>query len=175
LLSLGATSDRRDMRADMNPEEVRAAGVYLNGGRRRGWKRRLSGLLGTPEATISAWSTRSPGNARPIPGVATVAIKLLVAMMRQELMATAHPSQAGDALVGRVAALVGRPDQDVREPSITIEAPALGLPAVQPTPPPLGQPEPAPEQWRMRIEKPPDAPLPFGIKQGRAGRPGSSA
>jgi hypothetical protein len=78
-------------------------------------------------------------------------------------------------LVGRVAALVGRPDQDVREPSMTIEAPALGLPAVQPTPPPLGQPEPAPEQWRLRIEKPPDAPVPVGIKQGRAGRPGSSA
>src|SRR5918995_1306638 len=86
------------MRADMTPEEVRAAGIYLNGGRRRGWKRRLSALLDTPEATISAWATRSAGNARPIPGVAAVAVKLLVAMLRQEFLTTAHPSQAVDVL-----------------------------------------------------------------------------
>jgi hypothetical protein len=164
------------MRADMTPEEVRAAGVYLNGGRRRGWKQRLSELLGTPEATISAWSTRSPGNARPIPGVATVAIRLLMAMMRHELMTTAHPGQAGDALARRVAALLRHPDQEVRERSITIEAPASGLPAAQPTLPPPGQPRPAPQQWRLTIDQPGDAPLPFGIKQGRGGgRPGSSA
>lgn len=172
------------MRADMTPEEVRAAGIYLNGGRRRGWKRRLSALLDTSEATISAWATRSPGNARPISGVASVAIKLLVAMMRQELMATAHPSQAGDALLERVAALLRRPDPLMRgERPITIEAPAPSPPAAQPArlqraqiqP---GQPEPA--QW-LGIQNPrsPDRPLPFGLKPGRGGsrdgQPGSSA
>src|SRR5918999_888301 len=93
------------MRADMTPEAVRTAGIYLNGGRRRGWKRRLSALLDTPEATISAWATRSAGNARPIPGVAAVAIKLLVAMLRQELFTSAQPSQAVDALTERILAL----------------------------------------------------------------------
>jgi hypothetical protein len=116
------------MRADMNPEQVRAAGIYLNGGRRRGWKQRLAALLDTPQATISAWSTRSAGNARPIPGVAAVAIKLLVAMMRQELMVTAHPGQAGEAMAERLAALLAQPQPlAVDERPITLDS--LGRPA----------------------------------------------
>ncbi|HEX5078857.1 MAG TPA: hypothetical protein VFV80_06855 [Geminicoccaceae bacterium] len=156
----------------MTPEQVRAAGIYLNGGRRRGWKRGLSALLDTPPATISAWSTRSRGNARPIPGVAAVAIKLLVAMMRQELMVTAHPGQAGEALAARLEALLRRPDQ-MWQRSITIDAPAPVPPTVQP-------PLPRPDDWRVRVDHPEvlESPLPFGIKEGgsgsQGGRPGSS-
>jgi hypothetical protein len=109
------------MRADLTPEQVRAAGIYLNGGRRRGWKLRLAALLDTPQTTIAAWSTRSAGNARPIPGVAAVAIKLLVAMMRQELMVTAHPGQAGDAMAERLMALLGQPPPLADERPITVE------------------------------------------------------
>jgi hypothetical protein len=122
LFQIGATTHRRSMRADMTPEQVRAAGIYLNGGRRRGWKQRLAALLDTPQTTISAWSTRSPGNARPIPGVAAVAIKLLVAMMRQELMVTAHPDRAGDAMAARLTALLAQPQPvAVDERPITVE------------------------------------------------------
>jgi len=172
------------MRADMTPEEVRAAGVYLNGGRRRGWKRRLSALLGTPEATVSAWSTRSRGNARPISGAATVAIKLLVAMMRQELMATAHPNQAGEALFERVMALVSRSDPSMRgERSITIERTGQNPPAVLPIPPQPGRPRPAApsDPLRRGIQNPrkTGTALPLGAKHrgggSRSGQPGSSA
>ena len=148
------------MRADMTPEQVRAAGIYLNGGRRRGWKRRLSALLVTPQATISAWSTRSAGNARPIPGVAAVAIKLLVAMMRQELMVTAHAGQAGDAMAERLMALLGQPQPSVAdERPITVEnlgrpsgsvqrAPLLGIkrPGARPEPRVEPRAVPVPDQ-----------------------------
>lgn len=95
------------MRAGLTPEDVRAAGIYLNGGRRRGWRKRLAELLNTPEATIAAWATRSAGNARPIPGVAAVAIRLLVALLRHELMLTAAPERAAEALAARLSALTG--------------------------------------------------------------------
>jgi hypothetical protein len=173
------------MRADMSPEQVRAAGIYLNGGRRRGWKRRLSALLDTPQATISAWSTRSAGNARPIPGVAAVAIKLLVAMMRQELMVTAHPDQAGDAMAERLMALLGQPQPFVAdERPITVEnlgrpagsaqrAPVLGMERPAQRPQQLVEPRDvsAPEQDR------PGSAIPLGIEHrgARGGRPGSSA
>ncbi len=172
------------MRADMTPEEVRAAGVYLNGGRRRGWKRRLSALLDTPEATVTGWSTRSRGNARPISGAAAVAIKLLVAMMRQELMVTAHPSQAGDALFERAMALLCRSDPSMRgERPITIERTGQSPPAVLPMPPQRGRPRPAApgDPLRLGIQNPrkPDNPLSLGAKHrgggSRSGQPGSSA
>jgi len=172
------------MRADMTPEEVRAAGILLNGGRRRGWKRRLSALLDTPEATVTGWSTRSRGNARPISGAAAVAIKLLVAMMRQELMVTAHPNQAGDALFERVMTLVCRSDPSMRgERSITIERTGQNLPAFLPMPPQPGLHRPAApaDPLRRGIQSPrkSDNPLPLGGKPGgggtRSGQPGSSA
>jgi hypothetical protein len=166
------------MRADMTPEQVRAAGIYLNGGHRRGWKQRLSALLETPEATIAAWSTRSAGNARPIPGVAAVAIKLLVAMMRQELMVTAHPSQAGDALSERVTALLRHPQPSLREArSITIENSGWLAGDIQPAPwlciePAESCPATAPDLDQ------PGRRIPFGFKDPGSrsgGRPGSSA
>jgi hypothetical protein len=165
------------MRADMTPEQVRAAGVYLNGGRRRGWKRRLSALLDTPETTIAAWSTRSAGNARPIPGVAAVAIKLLVAMMRQELMVAAHPGRAGDALSERVTALLQHPQPFAREERpITIETPGWSAGTIQPAPwlgiqPPESHVATAPEADQTGTA------IPFGLKGpgSRSGRPGSSA
>jgi hypothetical protein len=171
---------RRSMRADMTPEQVRAAGIYLNGGRRRGWKLRLAALLDTPQATISAWSTRSVGNARPIPGVAAVAIKLLVAMMRQELMVTAHPGQAGDAMAERLRALLGQPQplaaeerpitvDNLDRPSGSVQrAPLLGI----------KRPRARPEQLvEPRAEQgPTGSPVPLGIgPRQRGGRPGSSA
>jgi hypothetical protein len=175
---------RRSMRADMTPEQVRAAGIYLNGGHRRGWKRRLSALLDTPQATISAWSTRSAGNARPIPGVAAVAIKLLVAMMRQELMVTAHPDRAGEAMAERLTALLAQPQPlVVEERSIAVEslgrpaasvqrAPLLGIKRPRPRPEQLIEPRPAhaPEHDR------PETPIPLGRAPGpRTGGPRSSA
>jgi hypothetical protein len=165
------------MRADMTPEEVRAAGVYLNGGRRRGWKRRLSALLDTPEATVSAWSTRSRGNARPISGAAAVAIKLLLTMMRQELMATARPSQAGDAVFERVMAFRSRPDPILlAERSITIgsEQSLPGVLQIPPRPARLRPATPGGQRLEIQAPRPPDAPLPFGAKP-RGGQPGSSA
>jgi hypothetical protein len=155
------------MRAGMSPEQVRAAGIYLNGGRRRGWKRRLSALLDTPQATIAAWSTRSTGNARPIPGVAAVAIKLLVAMMRQELMVTARPGQAGDAMAERLMALLGQPQPFVGDDRpITVQSPA-------------GRPQQLVEPRAVRAPKRDrqGSSMPFGIEDPcvRSGRPGSSA
>ena len=172
------------MRADLTPEQVRAAGIYLNGGRRRGWKRRLSALLATPQATISAWSTRSAGNARPIPGVAAVAIKLLVAMMRQELMVTAHPGQAGEAMAERLMAVLGQPQplaaderpitvESLGRPSGSVQrAPLLGIKRPRVRQEQLVEPRAAgaPEHDR------PDSPIPLGIDPGaRTGRPRSSA
>jgi hypothetical protein len=181
LFTIGTTTSYGRMRADMAPEQVRAAGIYLNGGSRRGWKRRLSTLLQTPETTISAWSTCSAGNARPIPGVAAVAIKFLVAMMREELMVTAHPGQAAAALSERVAALLrqahpfsGRkPD----ERPITVETPGWPAGVIQPPPglglqPPESDPIAAPEPEEAGSE------IPFGFRgpaAGSGGRPGSSA
>jgi hypothetical protein len=147
------------MRADMTPEEVRAAGIYLNGGRRRGWKRRLSALLDTPEATISAWATRSAGNARPIPGVAALALKLLVAMLRQELFTSAQPSQAVDALTERILALTRErelfPSREQPFEIERIERIERKLPAM------LGS-TPQPAKW-------------LGIKSGRTGSSRSQA
>jgi hypothetical protein len=155
------------MRADMSPEQVRAAGIYLNGGRRRGWKRRLSALLDTPQATIAAWSTRSAGNARPIPGVAAVAIKLLVAMMRQELMVTAQPGQARDAMAERLMALLGQP-----QPFVGDDRPIT-------VPRPAGRPQQLVEPRAVRAPEhdPQGSSMPFGIEDpgARSGRPGSSA
>ena len=183
------------MRADMTPEEVRAAGIYLNGGRRRGWKRRLSALLDTPEATISAWATRSAGNARPIPGVAAVAIKLLVAMLRQEFFTTAQPREAVDALSERIMALTRerelfpRPEQPFEVERIERRLPAM----IGGTPPPakwLGIKGARPGASRSQAEVPAAAlvqtddpvvgePLMFEIKPRRggprSGRPRSSA
>jgi hypothetical protein len=156
------------MRADLTPEQVRAAGIYLNGGRRRGWKQRLAGLLATPQATISAWSTRSAGNARPIPGVAAVAIKLLVAMMRQELMVTAHPDQAGKAVAERLMLLLGQPQPAAAdERPITVGVQRARLLGVKP----VARDE--------QLEAPkPDRPasIPLGVDpEDRRGRPGSAA
>jgi hypothetical protein len=173
------------MRAEMSPEQVRAAGIYLNGGRRRGWKRRLSALLDTPQATIAAWSTRSAGNARPIPGVAAVAIKLLVAMMRQELMVTAHPGQAGAAMAERLMALLGQPQPLAGDDRpITVENVGQTVASVQPTPV-LGLKRPAGRRQQLVEPRAVRAPehdrqggaMPLGIEDpaARSGRPGSSA
>jgi hypothetical protein len=173
------------MRAEMSPEQVRAAGIYLNGGRRRGWKRRLSALLDTPQATIAAWSTRSAGNARPIPGVAAVAIKLLVAMMRQELMVTAHPGQAGDAMAERLMALLGQPQPLAGDDRpITVENVGRPAASIQPAPV-LGVKHPAGRRQQLvepRAVHAPEhdrqggaMPLSIGDPAARSGRPGSSA
>jgi hypothetical protein len=165
--------NRRSMRADMSQEQVRAAGIYLNGGRRRGWKRRLSALIDTTEPTISAWSTRSAGNARPIPGVAAVAIKLLVAMMRQELMVTAHPDRAGDALSERLDALVHQPPPLAPdERPIRLGGGGRPSAAIQPTSW-LGRQRPGQQVITPAEDVPADNAIPITIE--RAGRPGSSA
>jgi hypothetical protein len=174
------------MRADMSPEDIRAAGIYLNGGRRRGWKRRLSALLDTPEATIAAWSTRSAGNTRSIPGVAAVAIKLLVAMMRQELMVTAHPATAGDAMAERLTALLRQPQPlATDERPVTIES--AGRPAGMQRTPLRGIQRPGRHPQQRQVEsnavqpteddQPPGGGMPLGIKPpgSSGGRPGSSA
>jgi hypothetical protein len=171
------------MRADMSPEQVRAAGIYLNGGRRRGWKRRLGALLDTPLATIAAWSTRSAGNARPIPGVAAVAIKLLVAMMRQELMITAHPRQAGDAVAERLRTLLGQPQptaaderpitvENLRPPGSVQRAPLLAIKQPRAPTEQLVEPRAGRAVGRERLEAPVP---PRTVRGGRGGRPGSSA
>jgi hypothetical protein len=169
------------MRADMTPEQVRAAGIYLNGGRRRGWKRRLSALIDTPQATISAWSTRSAGNARPIPGVAAVAIKLLVAMMRQELMVTAQPGRAGEAMSERLMALLGQPQPLAGDDRpITVENLSRPVSSVQPTGL-LGIRRPGqvaePRAPTASERDPPDSPIPLGIEEpgARSSRSGRSA
>lgn len=120
--------------ATMTPEELRAAGVYLNAGRRRGWKQRLALLLDTPEATISAWATRSRGNARPIPGVAAVSVRLLAALLRQEATARGDLAAAAQALAGQVAGLA------VRSEPLAATAPPR-LEPIPPERPPLAVPQ----------------------------------
>lgn len=89
----------------MAPEELRASGMYINGGRRRGWKKRLAELLATPETTIAAWASRSPGNTRPIPGAVAVAVRLMADIVRQAAAEGASPHEAARMLAARIAAL----------------------------------------------------------------------
>lgn len=96
-------------RARMTPEEFCAAGVHLNAGRRRGWRKRLALLLNTPETTIAAWATRSVGNARPIPGVTAVAVRLMVELADREMVARGDLAAATQAVLDRVLALVRPP------------------------------------------------------------------
>lgn len=96
---------RLPRRGAMAPEELRAAGIMLNGGRRRGWKKRLAQLLSTPETTIAAWASRSPGNARPVPGAVAVAVRLMADLLHQAMAEGLDHPAAGQALVQRVAAL----------------------------------------------------------------------
>ncbi|HEX2256083.1 MAG TPA: hypothetical protein VHG92_05150 [Afifellaceae bacterium] len=117
---------RRARRGEMAPEELRAIGVSLNAGRRRGWKKRLALLLSTPETTIAAWASRSPGNARPIPGAAALAVRLLVDLLRQAMIAGSDRRMAAEALIARVAALGSGHVEPVEQ---TFEASLLPPPA----------------------------------------------
>ncbi|MFQ5974017.1 MAG: hypothetical protein ACE5Q3_16955 [Alphaproteobacteria bacterium] len=94
------------MRPGLTPEEFRAGGIYLNGGRKRGWRKRVALLLDTPETTIAAWASRSPGNARSIPGTAAVAIKLLVAMLQQREITERDLSLAAEFVTDHVLTLL---------------------------------------------------------------------
>ena len=98
------------MRSAITPEQFRAAGIYLNGGRRKGWRKRVALLLDTPESTIASWATRSAGNARSIPGSTVVALKLLVAMVRQRELADGDLRTAVHLVADQVGALIGSPD-----------------------------------------------------------------
>ena len=98
------------MRSVITPEQLRAVGLYLNGGRRRGWRKRLSLLLDTPEATIASWATRSPGNTRSIPGSTVVALKLLVGMVRQRELTEGDLTIAVDVVTEQVLTLPSTPD-----------------------------------------------------------------
>lgn len=168
------------MRAGMTAEEVRAAGVYLNGGRRRGWRRHLAHLLGTPETTVSTWATRTRSNARPIPGVAVVAIKLLVAMYRQELA-------AGPDVAGVAARFAERVAEITRQPEMF---PQQGVPLQVPTPlpPPIVSPPIVPAVLKAEVRgaqrkarrgerpglataetPPPGDPVLFGVTRRRRG------
>lgn len=98
------------MRSVITPEQLRAAGLYVNGGRKRGWRKRLSVLLDTPESTIASWATRSPGNTRSIPGSTVVALKLLVGMVRQRELADGSLPSAVDTVTEQVLTLLSAPD-----------------------------------------------------------------
>ena len=94
------------MRSNLTPEEFRAAGIYLNVGRRRGWRKHLAVLLATPEPTIASWASRTPANARSIPGSTAVALKLLVAMLRQKELAEGNLLHAAQVVTDQVLALL---------------------------------------------------------------------
>ena len=98
------------MRSMITPEQLCAAGLYLNAGRRRGWRKRLSQLLDTPESTIASWSTRSPGNTRSIPGSTVVALKLLVGMVRQRELTDGDLAIAVEVVTDQVLGLLNAPD-----------------------------------------------------------------
>lgn len=98
------------MRSVITPEQFRAAGIYLNGGRRKGWRKQLALLLDTPETTIASWATRSAGNARSIPGATVVALKLLVGMVRQRQLSEGELALAAEIVTEQVLTLVGAPD-----------------------------------------------------------------
>ena len=115
------------MRPGLTVDQFRAAGVYLNGGRKRGWRKHIAQLLNTPEATIAAWASRSPSNTRPIPGAAAVAIKLLVAMLRQRQVSERNLSHAAEIVTEQVLALLHLPEVVLPETE-TLEH-AHGLPA----------------------------------------------
>lgn len=120
----------------MAPEELRAAGIYLNAGRRHGWKKQLALLLKTPETTIAAWASRSAGNARPIPGAVAVAVRLMADMVRQTASQGASHSEAAQALSQRIGGLCPEPFRTVRLPA----GPGPLKPAAKPNLlPPTGQ------------------------------------
>ena len=98
------------MRPGLPVDQFRAAGIYLNGGRKRGWRKRIARLLNTPEATIAAWASQTPSNARPIPGAAAVAVKLLVAMLQRRETAERNLSHAAEIVTGQVLALLHLPE-----------------------------------------------------------------
>ena len=98
------------MRPSLTPEEFRAAGIYLNAGRRRGWRKRLAQLLHTPEATIAAWASRTPGNARSIPGSVAVALRLLVVMVRQKELSEGNLPLAAQVVTDQVLMLLRMPE-----------------------------------------------------------------
>lgn len=98
------------MRPSLTPEEFRAAGIYLNAGRRRGWRKRLAQLLNTPEATIAAWASRTPGNARSIPGAVAVALRLLVIMVRQKELSEGDLPLAARVVTDQVLMLLRMPE-----------------------------------------------------------------
>jgi hypothetical protein len=113
------------MRPVISPEQFRAAGIYLNGGQRRGWRKRLAQLLDTPETTIASWASRTPSNARSIPGSTVVALKLLVTMVRQCQLTEGDLRIAARIVSEQVLELVGAPDS---------------LPTVTDLPPPRAHP-----------------------------------
>ena len=98
------------MRPGLTVDQFRAAGIYLNGGRKRGWRKRIARLLKTPEATIAAWASRSPSNARPIPGAAAVAIKLLMVMLQQREISERNLVRAAEIVTEQVLTMVQLPD-----------------------------------------------------------------
>ncbi|MGF1608846.1 MAG: hypothetical protein ACFCUQ_05585 [Kiloniellales bacterium] len=98
------------MRPSLTPEQFRAAGIYLNAGRRRGWRKRLAQLLNTPEATIAAWASRTPGNARSIPGAVAVALRLLVVMVRQKELSEGDLPLAAQVVADQVMLLLRMPE-----------------------------------------------------------------
>lgn len=116
------------MRPVITPEQFRAAGIYLNGGHRRGWRKRLARLLDTPETTIASWASRTPGNARSIPGSTVVALKLLVTMVRQYQLTEGDLPIAARIVSDQVLELVSAPDC---------------LPTVTDLPPPPARPDPS--------------------------------
>jgi hypothetical protein len=127
---------QRARRGAMAPEELRAAGIVLNGGRRRGWKKRLAQLLSTPETTIAAWASRSPGNARPVPGAVAVAVRLMADLLHQAMTEGLDRTAAAQALLQRVAALDrAAPGWPQMQPSAVLEATRPAAEASRPPPP----------------------------------------
>jgi hypothetical protein len=127
---------QRARRGAMAPEELCAAGNMLNGGRRRGWKKRLAQLLSTPETTIAAWASRSPGNARPVPGAVAVAVRLMADTLRQTMAQGLDHPAAAQALLQRVAALDrAAPGWPQMQPSAVLEATRPAAEASRPPPP----------------------------------------
>lgn len=109
---------RGPQRGFMEPEELRAVAIYLNAGRRHGWKKRLALLLNTPETTIAAWASRSVGNTRPIPGAVAVAMRLMADLVRQAAAEGASHDDAVQAVWQRVSGLCPEPFRAARLPAV---------------------------------------------------------
>jgi hypothetical protein len=68
----------------LTPDQVRAIGIALNGGRSSGWRDRLAELTGASPYTIRSWCDQtSSASYRPCTGPAARLLRILIDLQTQ--------------------------------------------------------------------------------------------